>query len=214
MNLSVSLNLKRPDFELHLKEKGIPLHGVTALMGRSGSGKSTLLRFIAGIEPESEGRLQWGDEVWHDGQHRKVPPQDRHLGMVFQDAALFPHLSVRGNLEFAQRFAPARLNLEEVARRCRIGHRLDFSSRRLSGGEKQRVAIARALLSAPRMLLLDEPLSSLDEATRSEVLEFLLELKRDLHLPMIYVTHSRTEASLLADRVFEIREGRWGDSEG
>jgi molybdate transport system ATP-binding protein len=166
-----------------------------------------LLRILAGLEKQALGRIQFNDQLWQDGK-QFVPPQARSVGVIFQDGALFPHMTVRQNLQFALARAPRTQDLVEVAARCRIDHKLDASVPILSGGEKQRVAIARALLSSPQLLLLDEPLSALDTATKKEILPFLEELKDSLNLPMIYVTHAPSEVERLADRVVFLRDGQ------
>lgn len=205
--LSLSIQLSRQNFTLNIDELRLPTEGVTALFGRSGCGKSTLLRILAGLEPNAEGRVQFKDQIWQD-QHQFLPPQDRQIGVVFQDGALFPHLTVQKNLQFALDRALSKQSLTEIAQRCRIDHRLNAPVPTLSGGEKQRVAIARALLSSPQLLLLDEPLSALDTATKREILPFLEELKNSLNLPMIYITHAPAEVERLADRIVFMESGR------
>lgn len=205
--LSIQTKLVRDNFTLEIPELTLPTTGVTALFGRSGSGKSTLLRVLAGLENKAVGRIQFNDQVWQDGKEF-MPAQARGVGVVFQDGALFPHMTVRQNLQFALARAPRSQDLVEVARRCRIDHKLGAPLPTLSGGEKQRVAIARALLSSPELLLLDEPLSALDTATKKEILPFLEELKDSLNLPMIYVTHAPAEVERLADRVVFLQQGR------
>ncbi len=205
--LDIQTTLLRDNFTLDIPQLSLPSTGVTALFGRSGSGKSTLLRILAGLEKQALGRIQFNDQLWQDGK-QFVPPQARSVGVIFQDGALFPHMTVRQNLQFALARAPRTQDLVEVAARCRIDHKLDASVPTLSGGEKQRVAIARALLSSPQLLLLDEPLSALDTATKKEILPFLEELKDSLNLPMIYVTHAPTEVERMADRVVFMEAGR------
>ncbi len=205
--LSIQTKLVRDNFTLEIPELTLPTTGVTALFGRSGSGKSTLLRVLAGLENKAVGRIQCNDQVWQDGKEF-MPAQARGVGVIFQDGALFPHMTVRQNLQFALARAPRSQDLVEVARRCRIDHKLGAPVPTLSGGEKQRVAIARALLSSPELLLLDEPLSALDTATKKEILPFLEELKDSLNLPMIYVTHAPAEVERLADRVVFLQQGR------
>ncbi len=205
--LQIQTYLKRDHFILDIAKLEIPLQGVTALFGRSGSGKSTLLRILAGLEAQARGRVVFAEQVWQDDSHF-LPPQQRGVGVVFQDGALFPHLTVRQNLAFALKRAPVQQLLLEVALRCRIDHKLDVPVPTLSGGEKQRVAIARALLSSPKLLLLDEPLSALDTATKREILPFLEELKNELSLPMLVITHAPAEVERLADRVVFLEAGR------
>jgi molybdate transport system ATP-binding protein len=205
--LDIQTTLVREHFTLYIPQLSLPSTGVTALFGRSGSGKSTLLRILAGLEKQALGRIQFNDQLWQDGK-QFVPPQARSVGVIFQDGALFPHMTVRQNLQFALLRAPLTQDLVDVAARCRIDHKLDAPVPTLSGGEKQRVAIARALLSSPQLLLLDEPLSALDTATKKEILPFLEELKSELGLPMIVVTHAPAEVERLADRVVFLRDGQ------
>jgi molybdate transport system ATP-binding protein len=205
--LSIQTKLVRDNFTLAIPELTLPTTGVTALFGRSGSGKSTLLRILAGLEPQAVGEVRFNDALWQSS-HQFMQPQQRNVGVIFQDGALFPHMTVRQNLQFALSRAQIKQDLVQVAARCRIDHRLDAAVPTLSGGEKQRVAIARALLSAPKLLLLDEPLSALDTATKREILPFLEELKNELGLPMIYVTHAPAEVERLADRVVFLRDGQ------
>jgi len=189
-----------------------PGAGVTAVVGPSGSGKSTLLRCLAGLEPHAHGRIQLGEELWLDAQRGVcVPPHRRGAAMVFQDAAPFAHLSVRANLEYGVRRCPAerrRLSIDDAARSLRLAPLLDRRPEGLSGGERQRVAIARALLAGPRLLLLDEPLASLDPPARAEILELLRALFARTPMPVLYVTHARSEALHLADHVVVMDGGR------
>lgn len=205
--LSISVVLQRPAFSLTIPELNLPMQGVSVLFGRSGCGKTTLLRILAGLEPQAVGQVRFGDELWQSSGCF-VPPQQRNVGVIFQDGALFPHLTVRQNLQFALLRASHKQDLLDVAQRCCIDHRLDAAVPTLSGGEKQRVAIARALLSSPKLLLLDEPLSALDVATKQEILLFLETLKHELGLPMIYVTHAPAEVVRLADRVVFLNNGQ------
>lgn len=189
-------------------EAEIPAQGVTALIGPSGSGKTSLLRCLAGLA-RAEGEVQVEGAVWQDGR-RFVPPHRRGVGYVFQEPSLFPHLSVRGNLEFAARRATAGegVGFDEAVRMMGLGALLDRAPDKLSGGERQRAAIARALLSRPALLLMDEPLSSLDAQAKAEVMPFLDELHRRHSLPVIYVSHDAGEVARLADRVLRMEQGR------
>jgi ABC-type Fe3+/spermidine/putrescine transport system ATPase subunit len=184
-----------------------------AIVGPSGSGKTTLLRLIAGLEQLDSG------EIWIDGRRvseprrNTVPAYERRVGFVFQDLALWPHLTVRGNLDFvmAARAMPKAQRDERVERTCRLC-RIDpmFADRyphQLSGGEQQRVAIARALVGDPRLLLLDEPFSGLDRELRLQLRGEMVELQRHLNLTAVYVTHDSEDATALADRIVVMRDG-------
>jgi ABC-type Fe3+/spermidine/putrescine transport system ATPase subunit len=183
------------------------------VLGPSGCGKTTLLRVIAGLDVPDEGEI-WLGNVQAAGPRRSaVPPHRREIGFVFQDLALWPHLTVAGNLQFVLDAS----KVPRVERRRRIDDalklvRIDgFASRfphELSGGEQQRVALARALIGSPRLLLLDEPLSSLDAELRAAMRSELARLQRTLALTTVYVTHDRDDAAVLADRVIEMRAGR------
>lgn len=186
--------------------------GVTGLLGPSGCGKTTLLRCIAGLVPGARGELTFGTETWHHSARGVfIPPHERGVGYVFQHAALFPHLAVRENIEYGIRRRPAGVpgpSLDDVVSMAGVGHLLDRSPGSLSGGERQRVAIARALAMAPRLLLLDEPVSSLDLDSRSVLLPYLQELCRHLGLPVVYVSHAPGEVSRLAQVVLRMDKGR------
>jgi molybdate transport system ATP-binding protein len=188
--------------------------GVTGICGPSGSGKSTLLLLIAGLLKPQSGTLRMGDDVLVDRARRVfVPPWQRHFGLVFQDGQLFPHLSVRDNLLYGHARLPVErrlFTLDTVLQLLEIGHLLDRRPALLSGGERQRVALGRALLYAPRLLLLDEPLSSLDERLKQQILPFLKRVKDETRIPMLYVTHARAEVDFLADRVLLMDRGRLG----
>jgi len=189
-------------------EAAIPAHGVTALVGPSGAGKTSLLRCLAGLA-RAKGEVSVGDVVWQDAR-RFVPPHRRGVGYVFQEPSLLPHLPVRGNLAFAARRAgdgggPA---FDETVAMLGLERLLDRVPARLSGGERQRAAIARALLSRPALLLMDEPLSSLDAASKAEVLPYLEGLHQTLKLPILYISHDALEVARLADRVLRIEAGR------
>jgi molybdate transport system ATP-binding protein len=189
-------------------EAAVPDAGVTALIGPSGAGKTTLLRCLAGLA-RAEGEVIVGGVVWQNSR-AFVPTHRRGVGYVFQEPSLLPHLSVRGNLVFAARRAgdgPGPSFVEAVEM-LGIGGLLERSPAALSGGERQRVAIARALLARPVLLLMDEPLSSLDAAGKAEVLPYLEALHRSLSLPILYVSHDALEVARLADRALRIERGR------
>jgi molybdate transport system ATP-binding protein len=206
--LQVDITLSFGDFALTVAH-GFALSGVTAVFGRSGSGKSTLLRVIAGLETRSQGRVVMAGEVWQDGTTH-VPPERRGVGYVFQDTRLFPHLTVAGNLDFALRRARGLggPGMTDVVSALDLGPLLARRPAALSGGERQRVAIGRALLTAPRILLMDEPLAALDEARKAEILPYLERLRDAGGVPIVYVSHSMAEVARLATRIVLIEAGR------
>lgn len=209
------LRLALPGFTLDAAFHA-PARGITAVLGASGAGKSTLLRALAGLE-RAEGAVRVRGQTWLDSAAGiALPPERRGVGLVFQQAALFPHLSVRGNLEYALKRVPAaerRIGLDAAVASLGLAPLLERRPERLSGGERQRVAIARALLGSPRLLLLDEPVSALDAPARAEVLRHLEALKEGLALPMLYVSHALDEVARLADHAIHLRAGRV-DAEG
>ncbi|QSA96783.1 molybdenum ABC transporter ATP-binding protein [Methylococcus sp. EFPC2] len=186
--------------------------GVTGLLGRSGSGKSTLLGIIAGLIRPQEGKVVLDGDVLFDGARGVfIPAHRRRVGLVFQDSQLFPQYSVRGNLLYGHarlRQDEIRFRFDDIVDMLAIGHLLDAHPRQISGGEKQRVALGRSLLASPRLLLLDEPLASLDGQLKEQILPFLERIKRELGLPMIYVSHSLPEVLYLTDRLAFMAEGR------
>jgi len=185
----------------------LPAGAFTALSGPSGSGKSTLIRCLAGLV-RLPGRLVVDGVPWQDSR-TFLRPHQRSVGLVFQEPSLLPHLSVRGNLDYALRRASAAPGpgLDEVVELLGLAQLLPRSPRHLSGGERQRVALGRALLSRPSLLLMDEPLSSLDADSKAEILPYLERLHRAWATPVLYVSHDPQEIARLADRVLLIREG-------
>lgn len=190
----------------------IPAEGITVVFGPSGSGKSMLLASIAGLHRLETGRTEFSGRVLEDAAQKiRVGAHNRGIGLVFQDARLFPHRTVRGNIRYAERRRPAARNAPitiEVARRLEIEDLLDRPVRNLSGGEKSRVALARAIVSAPELLLLDEPFAALDGRRRRAFITLLRELSREQALPMMIVTHQVDEVAELADHVIAVRAGR------
>lgn len=190
----------------------LPGQGICAITGVSGAGKTTLLRAVAGLEPQLRGRVVINDQIWHDdvaGIH--VPVHRRALGYVFQEPSLFAHLSVRKNIEFGLRRSAAvdgRAALERAVQLLGIAALSDRMPALLSGGERQRVAIARALASSPAILLMDEPLASLDQQRKDEILPFLDQLQRASKIPVLYVSHATDEVARLADHVVVLEQGR------
>ncbi len=207
MSVAARFALAWPGFALDV-DLDLPGSGVTALFGQSGCGKTTLLRCIAGLE-RGAGRLIVNGETWQDDA-RFMPTHQRPLGYVFQDARLFAHLDVARNLDFGLRRSrgAATVKRDAIIELLGLGPLLDRLPERLSGGEQQRVAIARALLAAPRLLLMDEPLASLDHARKQEFLPWLERLRDELDIPLIYVSHAPDEVARLADHIVVMDAGR------
>lgn len=186
--------------------------GITVLFGRSGSGKTTIVNAVAGLLRPEAGRIVVGDLVLSDSAARLwLPPHKRRIGYIFQEGRLFPHLSVRQNLRYGAWFAPRgapREDMGRVVEMLGIGPLLDRRPGALSGGEKQRVAIGRALLSAPRLILADEPLAALDEARKAEILPYFERLRDEVAVPILYVSHSASEVARLATTVVALEAGR------
>jgi molybdate transport system ATP-binding protein len=196
----------------HLKvDVSVPSRGITALFGRSGAGKSSVVNLLAGLLRPDDGLVKVNGTVLFDSANGlSVPPEQRRLGYVFQEGRLFPHLSVRGNLLFGHRritAAERRIGFDEVVALLDIAPLLHRRPRDLSGGEKQRVAIGRALLANPKLLLMDEPLASLDAARKNEIVPFIEKLRDSFGIPIIYVTHDLNEIVRLADRVILMSNG-------
>ncbi|MCW1938808.1 molybdenum ABC transporter ATP-binding protein [Pseudomonas sp. MDMC_285] len=203
--------VKHPGFALDV-DLDLPGRGVSALFGHSGSGKTSCLRCFAGLDRPQQGYLQVAGELWQDSERGFfLPAHKRAIGYVFQDANLFPHLSVRKNLEYGQRRIPAsqrKVALEQALQLLGIGHLLERMPSALSGGERQRVGIARALVTSPRLLLMDEPLASLDLKRKHEVLPYLQRLHEELDIPVLYVSHAPDEVARLADHLVLLDEGQ------
>lgn len=200
------------DFTLDI-ELDLPGRGITALFGHSGSGKTSVLRAIAGLAP-FKGYLTVGGEQWQR-EGNVLPVHRRSLGYVFQEASLFPHLSVQENLLFGFNRIPKKarqLSLAQVVEWLGLEPLLQRRPHHLSGGERQRVAIGRALLSSPSLLLMDEPLSALDEQSKHEIMPYLERLHDFLPIPVLYVSHSLTEVARLADHMVWLKAGRVHDS--
>jgi molybdate transport system ATP-binding protein len=179
-----------------------------AIFGPSGSGKTSILRAIAGLDRANEGSIRLGDQVWQDGE-LFVPPWRRNVGYVFQDARLFSHLDVNGNLDLALRYANSheRIGKAEVIDKLNVGTLLDRDTSSLSGGETQRVAIARTLLTQPQILLMDEPVSSLDGPARVDTIEYISAVTKEFGVPLIYVTHDAGEVARLASTTMLLDNG-------
>ncbi len=196
-----------PGFALDV-DLQLPGSGVTVLFGPSGCGKTTLLRSLAGLERPALGTLTVNGETWQDA-NTWVPPHQRAIGYVFQEASLFPHLTVRGNLQYGmKRSTQAPADVGHVIDLLGIRALLERRPDRLSGGERQRVGIARALAVNPRLLLMDEPLAALDHARKQEILPYLDRLQKELRMPVVYVTHSPDEVARLAHHLVVLEHGK------
>ena len=214
MSLDVDIAMRLGMFDLRARFVTGP--GVTALFGRSGSGKTSIVNAIAGLLRPERGRIAVDGTVLLDRERGiDLPAHRRRVGYVFQEARLFPHLTVRQNLLYGRWFTPAaerRAVLDEIVELLAIGPLLGRRPSRLSGGERQRVAIGRALLASPRILLMDEPLASLDAARKAEILPFVERLGHELRLPIVYVSHALEEVARLASTVVLVADGRIVDS--
>ena len=183
------------------------------LFGPSGCGKTTVLRLLAGLEIPEQGAIRIDGRVVASAGKNLVPPEKRDLGMVFQDLALWPHMTVQQNLMFGLNARgilkrEAHIRVREMLHRVGLEGRIDAKPHQLSGGEQQRVALARALVSRPSILLMDEPLSSLDDERKDAIVSDLLGLQSQFGFTLVYVTHDRVETGLLASRVCQMRDGR------
>lgn len=209
MTIEARFDIDKGAFTLNVDLR-IPAFGVTSLFGPSGSGKTTLLRAIAGLERHAGGYLRVDGDTWQD-QQRFLPSHRRPIGYVFQEASLFEHLDVRGNLEYgARRVAQEnrRISIDNVIEWLEITGLLDRKPSTLSGGERQRVAIARALAVSPKLLLMDEPLAAVDISRRQEIIPYLESLHRELDIPVIHVSHQPEEVLRLADHLVLLESGR------
>lgn len=208
MTIEARFRIDQGSFVLDV-DLNLPSQGVSSLFGPSGCGKTTLLRAIAGLEHHRDGFLKVGDMTWQEAG-LFVPPHQRPLGYVFQESSLFPHLSVRRNLEYGVRRvaeSERRVSLEQAIALLEIEPLLERKPDTLSGGERQRVAIARALAVSPRLLLMDEPLASLDENRKQEILPYIESLHRELDIPVIHVSHAPDEVARIADHLVLLEAG-------
>jgi len=209
MSIRAKFRIRRGEFTLDV-DLDVPSRRVTAIFGPSGCGKTTLLRLTAGLDRDPAGYLRVGEELWQDGKSF-VPTHRRALGYVFQEGSLFAHLTVRGNLEYGYKRIAAdrrRVAMDEAVELLGLRGMMDRDPAGLSGGERQRVAIARTLLTSPSLLLMDEPLASLDAESRAGIIPYLERLHEQLETPVLYVTHSFDEVARLADHLVLMRAGR------
>ncbi|MFW5488108.1 MAG: ATP-binding cassette domain-containing protein [Desulfovibrio sp.] len=205
MALRVQITKQLPHFELDVQLE-CPSGGLTAIVGPSGSGKTTLVRVVAGLERPDHGNITLGDKTWVDVKSKAfLPPQKRKVGFVFQEYTLFPHLNVRKNVAFA---ATDEDKVGRLLDMFGIRHLENSKPHQISGGERQRCAFCQALARDPDILLLDEPFSALDVATRDTLRHELRNLKGDLDIPMLFVTHDLGEAEFLGDAILPIVKGR------
>ena len=207
--LEIDVEYQRDQFSLRAQQAiSAP---ITGILGASGSGKSTLLALIAGLLKPGRGQLRLNGKTLCDIQQRIwVPPYRRHIGLVFQDGQLLPHLSVRSNLLYGfNNIAPGqrRFAFGKVVELLEVGALLERKPATLSGGEKQRVALGRAVLYSPELLLLDEPLSALDERLKQQILPFFLRIYAECKIPMVYVTHALSELEFLTTHRLVVRDG-------
>jgi molybdate transport system ATP-binding protein len=210
--LSLDVEKRLGDFFISVRFESAG--GVTALFGASGAGKTTLVNMIAGLITPDRGRITLDGAALFEssgGIGINVPVHQRGIGYVFQEGRLFPHLTVAANLDYGRRMRALPRDPVETGRIVHlldIGHLVDRRPGKLSGGERQRVALGRALLSKPRLLLLDEPLGALDEGRRAEILPYLVRLRDEANVPMVYVSHDAGEMRQLATQVVMLKRGR------
>jgi len=198
--LHIDISLRQGAFTLEVRDSATV--EVLGLFGPSGSGKTTLLEAIAGIRTPESGEIRVGDRtLFSSAKNINLPARERHIGYVPQDALLFPNLDVRGNIQYGARGSEFESLVEILDLQALLDRRVGM----LSGGEKQRVAIARALMTRPSILLLDEPLAAVDRERRDVILPYILRIRKELHVPLIYVTHDETELNSIADRVLRLR---------
>ena len=210
MSFDIDVSLRRGDFDLAVAFQVGP--GLTALFGPSGAGKTSILNMIAGVLKPARGRIAVDGQVLFDSTAGiNLRPEHRRVGYIFQDARLFPHMSVEANLLYGYKLVPEAARYaapEHVVTLLGIAALMMRQPASLSGGEQQRVAIGRALLSSPRLLLMDEPLASLDDARKQEILPYIERLRDELKIPILYVTHARAEVDRLAAAMITIEQGR------
>ena len=208
----LDLHIQKRQGRFQIDAEFFSRQGVTALFGSSGAGKTSIINMVAGlVRPDRGHIIVNGRTLFDAGAGIDIPPEKRRIGCIFQDGRLFPHLSVRTNLTYGMRLTPAGaryVTFDQVVNLLGIGHLLQRRPAKLSGGEKQRVAIGRALLASPALLLMDEPLASLDLARKAEVLPFIARLARELSIPILYVSHSLNEVLNLADTIVVLNAGR------
>ena len=203
IDLSIDITMRQDAFVLSVRDSASV--EVLGLFGPSGSGKTSLLEAIAGIRTPDAGEIRIGDRVLFSSEKRiDLPARERRIGYVPQDALLFPNMNVTANITYGSR---SNEGLDALVKILDLRDLLDRGVNKLSGGEKQRVAIARALMTRPSILLLDEPLAGVDRERRDVILPYILRIRRELHVPLVYVTHDREELRTIADRVLRLDRG-------
>ncbi|TCM69749.1 molybdate transport system ATP-binding protein [Acinetobacter calcoaceticus] len=209
--LRFDLNYQQGGFKLQLQLE--MQQEILGIVGASGAGKSSLLKLLLGLLCPQQGYIELDQTRLFDSQLViNIPMHRRKIAMVFQQAWLFPHLNVRQNLCYAQKFlkpAQSKFHLDEVVDLLELQPLIQRKAHQLSGGEAQRISIGRALLSSPHLLLLDEPLTGLDQDLKQQLLPYLARIQTEMRLPMIYVTHHREELEFLAARVMQLQAGKW-----
>ena len=213
--IDINIHRRQGDFQVNAQFTG-ESSGVTALFGPSGAGKTSIVNMVAGLTTPDAGHIVINDHRLFDSSKKiNLAPEKRRIGYIFQDGRLFPHLSVKSNLTYGMKRVPVSqryVKFDAVVELLGIAHLLERRPAKLSGGEKQRVAIGRGLLTSPAMLLMDEPLASLDHDRKQEVLPFIRRMCREFSLPILYVSHSRDEILTLASRVILLTAGHAVDA--
>jgi molybdate transport system ATP-binding protein len=209
LNLTLNIDLHYNDFNFRINQQ-FDLKGITGIFGHSGSGKSTLLRAIAGLEKNITGSIVFNDKTLISSAKKLyIKPEQRNISLVFQDSRLFPHLSVRDNLTYAaKRCVNSQLKLIDILVLTELDLLADTNVTLLSSGQKQRVALARALLTEPKLLLLDEPLSALDQVSKTKLLTLIVKVQQQLNLPILYVSHSLDELQQVCDNLLILSQGK------
>jgi molybdate transport system ATP-binding protein len=200
IDISIDITMRQGEFALSVRDSASV--EVLGIFGPSGSGKTSLLEAIAGIRTPDQGEIRIGDRILFSSAKKiDLPARERHIGYVPQDALLFPNMNVAANINYGRHLA---VEFESLVQILDLQQLLERRVTKLSGGEKQRVAIARALMTRPSILLLDEPLAGVDRDRRDVILPYILRIRKELHVPLIYVTHDEAELNSIADRVLPL----------
>lgn len=210
INCEISKTLQGAGGIIHLHtDFNFPEHTFTVLYGESGAGKTSILRMLAGLMTPEAGRIQHGEQIWFDAKKKiNLTPQARKAGFVFQDQALFPNMTVRQNLEFALRDSSQNQLINEIIQWFEIGDLQQLKPATLSGGQKQKVALARSIVNQPDILLLDEPLSALDNRSKKMLQDYIQKIHQEFKLTTIMVSHDLSEISKIADRILRLTDGK------